>query len=116
VGLQLRRCPAEESLERVGVSRFDVLHMHDPDDHLEQAATTGYRALRDLRADGMVTAIGAGANRSAPLAVSCRSTPRCNLRCSGRAEDRPVEFHRDPDMGRLAVDADAGRPGLTRSG
>src|ERR1700730_7526013 len=61
------RRSAEESLERVGVGRFDVLHLHDPDDHLEQAATTGYRALRDLRAEGMVTAIGAGAHSSAPL-------------------------------------------------
>jgi D-threo-aldose 1-dehydrogenase len=65
-----------ESLERVGVGRFDVLHMHDPDDHLEQAATTGYRALRDLRAQGMVTAVGAGSNRSAPLAELIRA---CDL-------------------------------------
>ena len=35
------RQSVEESLERVGVGRFDVLHLHDPDDHLEQAATTG---------------------------------------------------------------------------
>ena len=70
------RQSVEESLERVGVGRFDVLHLHDPDDHLAQAATTGYRALRDLRAEGMVTAIGAGANRSAPLAELVRT---CDL-------------------------------------
>jgi D-threo-aldose 1-dehydrogenase len=70
------RRSAEESLERVGVGRFDVLHLHDPDDHLEQAATTAYRALRDLRAEGMVTAIGAGANQSAPLAELVRT---CDL-------------------------------------
>jgi D-threo-aldose 1-dehydrogenase len=70
------RRSAEESLRRVGVGRFDVLHLHDPDDHLEQAATTGYRALRDLRAEGMVTAIGAGSNRSAPLAELIRT---CDL-------------------------------------
>jgi D-threo-aldose 1-dehydrogenase len=70
------RRSVEESLERTGVGRFDVLHLHDPDDHLEQAATTAYRALRDLRAAGMVTAIGAGANRSAPLAELIRS---CDL-------------------------------------
>jgi D-threo-aldose 1-dehydrogenase len=70
------RQSVEESLERVGVGRFDVLHMHDPDDHLEQAATTGYRALRDLRAQGMVTAVGAGSNRSAPLAELIRA---CDL-------------------------------------
>jgi D-threo-aldose 1-dehydrogenase len=66
------RQSVQESLERTGVGRFDVLHLHDPDDHLEQAATTAYRALRDLRAQGVVTAIGAGANRSAPLAELIR--------------------------------------------
>jgi D-threo-aldose 1-dehydrogenase len=71
----VRRSVAE-SLERVGVSRFDVLHLHDPDDHLAQAATTGFRALRDLRAEGMVTAIGVGSNGSAPLAELVRS---CDL-------------------------------------
>jgi D-threo-aldose 1-dehydrogenase len=70
------RQSVEESLQRVGVGRFDVLHLHDPDDHLAQAATTGYRALRDLRAEGMVTAIGAGSNRSAPLAELVRT---CDL-------------------------------------
>jgi D-threo-aldose 1-dehydrogenase len=70
------RQSVEESLERVGVGRFDVLHMHDPDDHLEQAVTSGYRALRDLRAEGMVTAVGAGSNRSAPLAELIRA---CDL-------------------------------------
>jgi D-threo-aldose 1-dehydrogenase len=67
------RQSVEESLERIGVGRFDVLHLHDPDDHLEQAATTASRALRDLRAEGMVTAIGAGSNRSAPLAELIRT-------------------------------------------
>ncbi len=62
------RQSVEESLQRVGVGRFDVLNLHDPDDHLKQAATTAYRALRDLRDEGLVTAIGAGANQSAPLA------------------------------------------------
>jgi D-threo-aldose 1-dehydrogenase len=70
------RQSVEESLDRVGVGRFDVLHLHDPDDHLEQAAAAGYRALRDLRSEGMVTAIGAGANRSAPLAELIRT---CDL-------------------------------------
>jgi D-threo-aldose 1-dehydrogenase len=70
------RRSVEESLERVGVGRFDVLHLHDPDDHLPQAATTAYHALRDLRAEGRVTAIGAGANRAEPLAELIRT---CDL-------------------------------------
>lgn len=70
------RKSVEESLERTGVGRFDILHLHDPDDHLGQAATTAYRALRDMRAEGMVAAIGAGANRSGPLAELIRT---CDL-------------------------------------
>ena len=27
----------EESLERLGMDRIDVLHIHDPDDHFDQA-------------------------------------------------------------------------------
>ena len=75
------RRSAQESLERTGLGRFDVLHLHDPDDHLEQAATTAYRALRDLRAEGMVTAIGAGSNRTAPLAELVR-TPAILMSCT----------------------------------
>jgi D-threo-aldose 1-dehydrogenase len=70
------RRSVEESLERTGLDRFDVLLMHDPDDHLEAAATTAYGALRDLRAAGTVRAIGAGMNDSAPLAELVRS---CDL-------------------------------------
>ena len=70
------RKSVEESLERTGIGRFDILHLHDPDDHLGQAGTTAYRALRDMRAEGAVTAIGAGANRSAPLAELVRT---CDL-------------------------------------
>jgi D-threo-aldose 1-dehydrogenase len=61
------RRSVEESAERTGIDRFDIVHLHDPDDHLSQASTTGYRALRDLRAEGRVSAIGAGMNSSAPL-------------------------------------------------
>jgi D-threo-aldose 1-dehydrogenase len=70
------RQSVQESLERTGAGRFDVLHLHDPDDHLAEAASTGYRALRDLRAEGTVTAIGAGSNRSGPLAELVRT---CDL-------------------------------------
>jgi D-threo-aldose 1-dehydrogenase len=57
----------EESMQRVGVDQFDILHLHDPDDHFEQASTTGYHALSKLRADGKVQAIGAGMNRTPVL-------------------------------------------------
>lgn len=67
------RRSVEESLERTGLDRFDVLLLHDPDQQLAEAASTGYAALRDLRADGLVRAIGAGMNNSAPLTELVRS-------------------------------------------
>ena len=35
----------EDSLERLGVDRIDIVYMHDPDDHWEAASTTGAQAL-----------------------------------------------------------------------
>ncbi|MGW6276960.1 aldo/keto reductase [Kribbella sp. NPDC055071] len=67
------RRSVEESLERTGLDRFDVLLLHDPDQHLAEAASTGYAALRDLRAAGLVRAIGAGMNTTAPLTELVRS-------------------------------------------
>jgi D-threo-aldose 1-dehydrogenase len=54
----------EESYERTGLDRFDMLLLHDPDDHLPAASTTGYRALAELRASGTTRAIGAGMNHA----------------------------------------------------
>jgi D-threo-aldose 1-dehydrogenase len=66
----------DESLERTGLDRFDILLLHDPDDHLAEATTTGYRALADLRSDGKVRAIGAGMNHAEPLV---RLVEACDL-------------------------------------
>jgi len=66
----------DESLARTGLDRFDMLLLHDPDDHVTEASTTGYRALADLRSNGKVRAIGAGMNHSEPLA---RLVEACDL-------------------------------------
>lgn len=58
----------EASLQRLGLDRVDVLHVHDPDDYLDQAIAEAFPALRDLRDQGVVGAIGAGMNHAAPLA------------------------------------------------
>ncbi|HZR81051.1 MAG TPA: aldo/keto reductase [Candidatus Binatia bacterium] len=58
----------DESLARLGTDRVDVLHVHDPDDHVDDALRGAFRALRRLRDDRVVRAIGGGMNRSAPLA------------------------------------------------
>jgi D-threo-aldose 1-dehydrogenase len=53
----------EESLERLGLDRVDVLHVHDPDEHHEEALLGAYRALDRLRAEGTIGAVGAGMNQ-----------------------------------------------------
>ncbi|MFI7413951.1 aldo/keto reductase [Streptomyces sp. NPDC049627] len=50
----------EDSLERIGVDRVDLLLLHDAEEHFEDALRGGYPALAELRAQGVVGAIGAG--------------------------------------------------------
>jgi len=66
----------EESFRRTGLDRFDVLLLHDPDDHFEAASTTGFKALAKLREDGTARAIGAGMNQAPMLA---RLVEACDL-------------------------------------
>jgi D-threo-aldose 1-dehydrogenase len=57
----------EESLERLGLERVDILYIHDPDEHMEQALGEGIPVLVELRDEGFVGAIGAGMNNWQPL-------------------------------------------------
>ena len=57
----------DESLERLGLERIDILHIHDPDDHYNAALKGAYRALDRLRADGVIGAVGAGMNQAEML-------------------------------------------------
>jgi D-threo-aldose 1-dehydrogenase len=45
------------------VERLDILYMHDPDNHYEQALTQALPVLIELREQGRVKAIGAGMNQ-----------------------------------------------------
>ena len=56
-----------ESLERLRTGRVDVVHIHDPDDHYDQAMAGAYKALTELRAAGAVGAVGAGMNQAEML-------------------------------------------------
>jgi D-threo-aldose 1-dehydrogenase len=53
----------ESSLDRLGVDRVEIVYLHDPDDHWEQAASEAFPALAELRAQGVVGAIGVGMNQ-----------------------------------------------------
>lgn len=56
-----------ESLERLGLERVDVLHIHDPDNFHDEAVDGAYRALDQLRRDGVIGAVGAGMNQAEML-------------------------------------------------
>src|SRR5262249_43002795 len=72
----------EDSLQRLGVERIDILlihdlaaetHGHEPfPAHFRTAMRDGYRALAQLRAEGSVRAIGMGLNDWAPALEALR--------------------------------------------
>ncbi|MSR81480.1 MAG: aldo/keto reductase [Candidatus Latescibacteria bacterium] len=62
----------ESSLQRLGVDRIDILHIHDPDDHYEAAINGAYPALDKLRSQGVIRAVSAGMNQWEMLARFAR--------------------------------------------
>ena len=74
----------EASLERTGLDRVDVVYLHDPDEHWEQAAHEALPALFELRDQGVVGAVGAGMNQSAMLTRFVRETDVDVVMCAGR--------------------------------
>jgi D-threo-aldose 1-dehydrogenase len=62
------RRSVEESLERVGIDRIDIVLVHDPDEHERPAIEGAFPALVRLREEGIVGAIGAGMNQTPMLA------------------------------------------------
>ncbi len=63
----------EESLRRLGLDRLDILHIHDPDAHYEEALTGAYPALDRLRREGTIAAAGVGMNQTEMLARFARA-------------------------------------------
>ena len=53
----------EGSLKRLNLDNVDILLIHDPDNHFQEAMDGAYKALSDLRSQGVVKAIGAGMNQ-----------------------------------------------------
>ncbi len=74
----------EASLERLGLSRIDILYIHDPDRHWRAVLDGAYPALERLRADGVVGAIGAGMNQSAMLLRFAQETDMDVFLLAGR--------------------------------
>ncbi len=74
----------DESLRRLGLDRVDIVYLHDPDDHWSEAIQSAYPALDELRAQGVVGAIGAGMNQTSMLAAFARHTDMDLLMLAGR--------------------------------
>ena len=53
----------EQSLQRLGLDRIDVLHIHEPADFYEEAKNGAFKALQKLREQGVIKAVGAAMNQ-----------------------------------------------------
>lgn len=55
----------EESLLRLNQDFVEIVFIHDPDDHADQAIKEAYPVLEKLRAKGLIKSIGVGMNQTA---------------------------------------------------
>ena len=53
----------EGSLKRLKLDHVDLLLIHDPDNHPEEALEEAYPTLDDLRSQGVIRAVGSGMNQ-----------------------------------------------------
>ena len=74
----------EESLARLGLDRVDLLYIHDPDAHYQEAREGAYKALDGLRAAGTLGAVGVGMNHWEPLAQFAREADFDAFMLAGR--------------------------------
>lgn len=74
----------EDSLNRLGLDRIDIVYVHDPDDHWAQASTGAVPALVELREQGVIGAVGVGMNQSAILTEFVRRTDVDLVMLAGR--------------------------------
>jgi D-threo-aldose 1-dehydrogenase len=103
------RASLEESLERLGLSRVDVLFMHDPDEHdLDADLAVGIPAVAALRDEGLVDAVGIGSKSVEALVAAVRTGALDLIMVAGRytlleQADDVVAACRDTDTGIVAA-------------
>ena len=79
------RASLAESLERLGIDRVDILYLHDPERHdLDLALQEGFPALEQLRAEGVVDAVGIGSMTADALAAAVRGADLDLIMIAGR--------------------------------
>ena len=73
------RCSVDESLQRTGLDRFDVVYLHDPERYdLQGGIDRALPALVGLRESGLVDRIGVGSMTTATL-LACVQTDSLDL-------------------------------------
>lgn len=79
------RASLDESRERLGLDRIDVLYLHDPERHdLDLALAEALPALEQLRAEAQITAIGIGSMTTDALTRSVRGADLDLIMVAGR--------------------------------
>ncbi|HEX4980366.1 MAG TPA: aldo/keto reductase, partial [Ilumatobacteraceae bacterium] len=74
----------ETSLERLGLDRIDIVHIHDPEDHLAEAIDGTYAALDRLRHEGVIGAVSLGTNVVATASFFLRNADLDTVMVAGR--------------------------------
>jgi D-threo-aldose 1-dehydrogenase len=74
----------EDSLERMGLDRIDILFVHDPDDFYREAMDGAFPALEELRSQGVISSYGAGMNQAEMLDDFVRNTDLDVVLLAGR--------------------------------
>jgi D-threo-aldose 1-dehydrogenase len=64
----------DESMRRLGVDRVDMVFIHDPDNHWQQAIDGAWPTLAQLRDEGVIRAVGVGMTQAPMLARFIRET------------------------------------------
>ena len=74
----------DDSLERMGLDRIDVVFVHDPDEFYRESMEEAFPALDELRREGVIASYGAGMNQSAMLTNFVLNTDLDLVMCAGR--------------------------------
>lgn len=74
----------EESLQRLGIDRLDVVHLHDPDDHEVIALEESFPELLRMRDEGVVGKVGCGMNQWQMLSRFVERVPLDCILLAGR--------------------------------
>ena len=79
------RASLDESLDRLGLDRVDIVYLHDPERHdLDLAVRSALPALVALRGEGRVDAVGVGSMVSSALAASVLGSDLDIIMIAGR--------------------------------